>query len=73
MTMLKIILLSFTFIFSFSVYAQINLPINFENNQIANQDIIHFNGGSGFVDYNPQIDDENPSDYVGVIIRRIGF
>jgi len=72
MTMLKIILLSFTFIFSFSVYAQINLPINFENNQIANQDIIHFNGGSGFVDYNPQIDDENPSDYVGVIIRNGG-
>jgi len=31
--MLKIILLSFTFIFSFSVYAQINLPIDLSNYQ----------------------------------------
>ena len=52
-----------------SIFGQIELPINFENEQIINSDIIHFNGGSGYVVYNPQIDDDNPSEYVGVIIR----
>ena len=51
------------------IKAQINLPIDFENEQISNDDIIHFNGGSGYVVYNPQIDDDNPSEYVGVVIR----
>ena len=52
-----------------SIFGQTELPINFENEQIANSDIIHFNGGSGYVVYNPQIDDDNPSEYVGVVIR----
>ena len=43
------------------IEAQINLPIDFENEQITNDDIIHFNGGSGYVVYNPQIDNDNPS------------
>ena len=51
------------------IEAQINLPIDFENEQITNDDIIHFNGGSGYVVYNPQIDNDNPSEYVGVVIR----
>ena len=60
----------FTLIFiSNPIFGQIELPINFENEQIINSDIIHFNGGSGYVVYNPQIDDGNPSEYVGVIIR----
>ena len=50
-------------------FSQINLPIDFENNQIINQDFIFFNGGSGYVVFNPQIDDNNPSEKVGVIIR----
>ena len=62
------ILLVLVFI-SNSIFGQIELPINFEDEQIANSDIIHFNGGSGYVVYNPQIDDDNPSEYVGVIIR----
>ena len=37
------------------IKAQINLPIDFENEQITNDDIIHFNGGSGYVVYNPQM------------------
>ena len=51
------------------IKAQINLPIDFENEQITNDDIIHFNGGSGYVVYNPQIDNDNQSEYVGVVIR----
>ena len=50
-------------------FTQINLPIDFENNQIINQDFIFFNGGSGYVVFNPQVDDNNPSEKVGVIIR----
>ena len=50
-------------------FSQINLPIDFENNQIINQDFIFFNGGSAYVVFNPQIDDNNPSEKVGVIIR----
>ena len=34
-----------------------------------NEDFINFNGGAGYVVYNPQIDDENTSESVGVIIR----
>ena len=63
----SIILCSLFFINSSE--AQINLPIDFENEQITNDDIIHFNGGSGYVVYNPQIDNDNPSEYVGVVIR----
>ena len=54
------------------IKAQINLPIDFENEQITNDDIIHFNGGSGYVVYNPQIDNDNQSEYVGVVIREGG-
>ena len=63
-----ICLLALIFISS-SIFGQIELPINFEDEQITNSDIIHFNGGSGYVVYNPQIDDDNPSEYVGVVIR----
>ena len=62
----------FTLLFLFYISAinsQILLPIDFENDQVLNEDIIHFNGGSGYVVYNPQIDDNNPSENVGVIIR----
>ena len=52
-----------------SINAQISLPIDFENDQVLNEDIVNFNGGSGYVVYNPQIDDNNPSEHVGVIIR----
>ena len=52
-----------------SLNAQISLPIDFENDQVLNEDIVNFNGGSGYVVYNPQIDDNNPSEHVGVIIR----
>jgi len=57
------------FFLPLALNSQISLPIDFENNQIENQDFVHFNGGSGYVVYNPQIDDDNPSEYVGVIIR----
>lgn len=53
----------------FFSFGQIGLPIDFENNQISNQDFIDFNGGSGYVVYNPQLDLDNSSEYVGVIIR----
>ena len=66
-TYLSFILWSLLFINP--IEAQINLPIDFENEQITNDDIIHFNGGSGYVVYNPQIDNDNSSEYVGVIIR----
>ena len=62
----------FTLLFLFcnsAINSQILLPIDFENDQVLNEDIIHFNGGSGYVVYNPQIDDNNPSENVGVIIR----
>ena len=63
-------ILSLLFLFCIvTINAQISLPIDFENDQVQNEDIIHFNGGSGFVVYNPQIDDNNASEHVGVIIR----
>ena len=68
----KHIILLAGILISNSIFGQIELPIDFENEQIANSDIIHFNGGSGYVVYNPQIDDDNPSEYVGVIIRDEG-
>ena len=52
-----------------SINAQISLPVDFENDQVLNEDIVNFNGGSGSVVNNPQIDDNNPSENVGVIIR----
>ena len=63
-----IILLVLIFI-SNSVFGQIELPINFENNQITSENFVDFNGGAGYVIYNPEIDDDNPSEYVGAIIR----
>ena len=50
-------------------FAQINLPVDFENGQVLNEDIINFNGGSGYVVFNPQVDNNNLSEKVGVIIR----
>ena len=61
--------LIFIYFLPFLLNSQIYLPVDFENNQITNQDFVHFNGGSGYVVYNPQIDNDNPSEYVGVIIR----
>ena len=55
--------------FNLILNAQINMPIDFENAQVTFEDFINFNGGAGYVVYNPQIDDENPSESVGVIIR----
>ena len=63
-----IILLVLIFI-SNSIFGQIELPINFENNQIKSENFVDFNGGAGYVIYNPEIDDDNPSEYVGAIIR----
>ncbi len=55
---------------SFNTFnGQVNMPVDFENAQVTNEDFINFNGGAGYVVYNPQIDDENPSESVGVIIR----
>ena len=54
------------------IEAQINLPIDFENEQITNSDFVDFDGGSGAVVSNPQVDDNNPSEQVGVIIRNGG-
>ena len=45
------------------------MPVDFENAQVTNEDFINFNGGAGYVVYNPLIDDDNPSESVGVIIR----
>ena len=66
---MKNILSLLIFFYISSLNSQILLPIDFEDNQVLNEDIIHFNGGSGYVVYNPQIDDNNPSEHVGVIIR----
>ena len=66
---MKNILSLLIFFFISALNSQILLPIDFEDNQVLNEDIIHFNGGSGYVVYNPQIDDNNPSEHVGVIIR----
>ena len=55
---------------SFNAFnGQVNMPVDFENAQVTNEDFINFNGGAGYVVYNPQIDDDNPSESVGVIIR----
>ena len=55
---------------SFNTFnGQVNMPVDFENAQVTNEDFINFNGGAGYVVYNPQIDDENTSESVGVIIR----
>tara|TARA_Y100000739_G_scaffold177032_1_gene154928 strand:- start:334 stop:1584 length:1251 start_codon:yes stop_codon:yes gene_type:complete len=45
------------------------MPIDFENAQVTFEDFINFNGGAGYVVYNPQIDDENASESVGLIVR----
>ncbi len=51
------------------IEAQINLPVDFENGQITNSDFVNFDGGSAAVVYNPQEDDNNPSEQVGIITR----
>ena len=50
-------------------FSQFNLPVDFENGQVLNEDFINFNGGSGYVVFNPQVDNNNLSEKVGVIIR----
>ena len=52
-----------------SINAQISLPVDFENNQVLIEDIVNFDGGTGSVVSNPQIDNNNPSEQVGVITR----
>ena len=52
-----------------SINAQISLPVDFENNQVLIEDIVNFDGGTGSIVSNPQIDDNNPSEQVGVITR----
>ena len=52
-----------------SINAQISLPVDFENDQVLIEDIVNFDGGTGSVVSNPQIDDNNPSEQVGVITR----
>ena len=53
-------------------YAQITLPINFEDGVVTTEDFIDFNGGNGSVTDNPYVDELNPSDLVGKIIRNGG-
>ncbi len=55
-----------------SINAQILLPVDFENDQVLIEDIVNFDGGTGSVVSNPQIDDNNPSEQVGVITREGG-
>ena len=55
-----------------SINAQISLPVDFENDQVLIEDIVNFDGGTGSVVSNPQIDDNNPSEQVGVITREGG-
>ena len=55
-----------------SVNAQISLPVDFENDQVLIEDIVNFDGGTGSVVSNPQIDNNNPSEQVGVITREGG-
>ena len=52
-----------------SINAQISLPVDFENDQVLIEDIVNFDGGTGSVVSNPQIDNNNPSEQVGVITR----
>ena len=59
----------FFLLLPFLSFSQINLPVDFENSQVFNEDIVNFDGGSGYVVNNPQIDSNNPSEQVGVIIR----
>tara|TARA_Y200000002_G_scaffold159991_1_gene132185 strand:- start:3252 stop:4553 length:1302 start_codon:yes stop_codon:yes gene_type:complete len=55
---------------SFNTFnGQVNMPVDFENAQVTFEDFINFNGGAGYVVYNPQIDDENASESVGLIVR----
>ena len=66
--MKKIILIAI--FLSFNTFnGQVNMPVDFENTQVTFEDFINFNGGAGYVVYNPQIDDENASESVGLIVR----
>ncbi len=53
-------------------YSQITLPINFEDGVVTTEDFIDFSGGNGSVTDNPYVDELNPSDLVGKIIRNGG-
>mgnify|MGYP001398494350 FL=1 len=63
------ILIFFSFLYSISSISQINLPIDFENNQITTADFVNFDGGVGSATNNPYINDQNPSSTIGQIIR----
>lgn len=63
------ILIFFSFLYSISSISQINLPIDFENNQVTTADFVNFDGGVGSATNNPYINDQNPSSTIGQIIR----
>jgi hypothetical protein len=63
------ILIFFSFLYSISSISQINLPIDFENNQVTTVDFVNFDGGVGSATNNPYINDQNPSSTIGQIIR----
>jgi len=63
------IIIFFSFLYSISSISQINLPIDFENNQVTTADFVNFDGGVGSATNNPYINDQNPSSTIGQIIR----
>ncbi|MDG2173322.1 MAG: T9SS type A sorting domain-containing protein [Flavobacteriaceae bacterium] len=63
------ILIFFSFLYSISSISQINLPIDFENNQVTTADFVNFDGGVGSATNNPYINDQNLSSTIGQIIR----
>lgn len=63
------ILIFFSILYSISSISQINLPIDFENNQVTTADFVNFDGGVGSATNNPYINDQNPSSTIGQIIR----
>jgi len=63
------ILIFFSFLYSISSISQINLPIDFEDNQVTTADFVNFDGGVGSATNNPYINDQNPSSTIGQIIR----
>lgn len=69
--MKKIILIAFSVYFN-TFNAQVNMPVNFENEQVTNEDFIDFDGGTGTVVDNPFNSDNNSSNTVGKIIREGG-
>ena len=67
--MMKNIFLSFLVLFTLNSYAQLALPIDFEEGQVTIENFVDFNGGAASVVANPYTNDLNPSDLVGKIVR----